>query len=308
MLVALGGDVPATTSPRALGVFDVFVNASHRLPPGVKTQVATPGQPNYFGPYSEVVSGSVTDLLNRWGYATYTIYSLARDEAYGDFSSPVIKPYMLNLTTLKGSFDVYADALLAFAHGVGPDAPRHRQRMALHLLRGGRCWSLESATPSCRTIRSTAQPLPIARPRTRSCTATSAITRIRLFWPIRMGNTGSNSIPTTFRSGGGSMPVESSYSPLAAGYDRDGFINYIKDEGDDGQMLFKSLNLDIGNKNARENTTIVTFRADPVVPARPDESADDEGLHQCRLRHPGRPDRRFPASLHFRTGNFHHLP
>ncbi len=55
------------------------------------------------------------------------------------------------------------------------------------------------------------------------------------------------------------------YSPIAAGYDQQGYIRFIKDQGEDGQHLFKSEHLDLKNEDAIENTTIVTFRAAPLT-------------------------------------------
>jgi len=54
------------------------------------------------------------------------------------------------------------------------------------------------------------------------------------------------------------------HSPLAAGYDEDGILTYIKDEGEDGQRLFKSVNVSAYNRRAVGNMTIVTFRAAPI--------------------------------------------
>ena len=60
---------------------------------------------------------------------------------------------------------------------------------------------------------------------------------------------------------------------------RTGSINYIKDEGDDGQALFKSINLNIVNKLSREHNNR-NFPRHAVTLLDLTESADDEGLHQ----------------------------
>ena len=112
------------TTPVASAVFNVMVNASHHLPENTAaTEVVTPDQPGYGPPQSDGVSIAVTNILDRWGYATYTLYNRDRDLSYDDFPCPVLKPYMQRLESLRGSFAVYAGTLLAFAHGVGPVAP-----------------------------------------------------------------------------------------------------------------------------------------------------------------------------------------
>ena len=55
------------------------------------------------------------------------------------------------------------------------------------------------------------------------------------------------------------------YSPIATGYDRQGFIRFIKDQGEDGQRLFKSEHLSLNDKLAIADATIVTFRAAPLA-------------------------------------------
>ncbi len=54
-----------------------------------------------------------------------------------------------------------------------------------------------------------------------------------------------------------------SYSPEAVGFGPDGLIRYIKDEGSQGQMVYKSIN--VGTWGDRANINIVTFRAAPVT-------------------------------------------
>jgi hypothetical protein len=54
------------------------------------------------------------------------------------------------------------------------------------------------------------------------------------------------------------------YTPIAVGYGSDGVIAYMKDEGDEIQGLFKSVDVPMGNQTAVANTTIVTFRAAPM--------------------------------------------
>jgi len=56
-----------------------------------------------------------------------------------------------------------------------------------------------------------------------------------------------------------------SHNPLAATFDDDGLINYIKDEGSEGQRQFKSVNVSIDNTQALKDVTIVCFRAAPVT-------------------------------------------
>jgi hypothetical protein len=261
VMVAVGSNL--NTTPRALGVFNVFLNASHRLPDkSPQVQVSTPDQQSYATPPDDLVSESVTDLLDRWGYSTYTIYDLNRDPTYGDFSSPVIKPYMLNLGSLRGAFNVYAGALLAFAHGQGPVAPSVVAEW-IYFSFGGQVlvsgigqsvvphYPLDGAAIANRPMENQ-EVFSRAGRYENPIILTDPYGKFRLEY-----NTNDfAAMWRVFASGG--------YSPIAVGYDDDGMIKFIKDEGEDGQRLFKSVNLSIATP-ARENTTIVTFRAAPLT-------------------------------------------
>ena len=260
VMVAVGN--AQNTTPRALGVFNVFGNASHQLPAGCPpVQVATPDQPAYALPPEDLVSESVTDMLDKWGYSTYTIYSLNRDQTYTDFSAPVVKPYMVNLESLRGSFNVYAGALLAFAHGQGPDGPSVVEEW-LYYSFGGQVlvsgvgqsvvphYPLDGAAIANR-------PMENQEVMSRAGRYENPIILADPYGKFRL-EFNTNDFPAWWR-----VYASGGYSPIAAGYDQDGFIKFIKDEGEDGQRLFKSVNLNIGT-SARENATIVTFRAAPM--------------------------------------------
>jgi hypothetical protein len=53
------------------------------------------------------------------------------------------------------------------------------------------------------------------------------------------------------------------YSPEAVGFGPDGLIRYVKDEGPQGQRVYKSIN--VGSWGDRSDVNIVTFRATPVT-------------------------------------------
>lgn len=55
------------------------------------------------------------------------------------------------------------------------------------------------------------------------------------------------------------------YSPVAVGYGHDGQIQFMKDEGEEGQRLFKSVGLNYRDRKSLEKVNIVTFRAAPVA-------------------------------------------
>ena len=55
----------------------------------------------------------------------------------------------------------------------------------------------------------------------------------------------------------------SGYSPEVVAFGPDGLIRYVKDEGAQGQRIYKSIN--VGRWGNRENVNIVAFRASPVT-------------------------------------------
>ena len=249
-------------TPRGQAVFNIFSNAGKHLPAGCPAvSLVTPDQANYAIPGGDATNTSVTNILDNWGYSTYTIYSMNHDSAYGDFPSPVIQPWMVNLETLRGSFQVYANALLAFAHGLGPDAPSVVDEW-FYFSFGGQVLVSgvgESVVPHYPLDGAAVANHPLENQELFSHAGRyeSPIILVDPYGKYRL-EYNSNDFASMWR-----VFVRNGYSPIACGYDDDGFIKFMKDEGEDGQQLFKSYNINLFS-SARENTTIVTFRAAPV--------------------------------------------
>lgn len=55
------------------------------------------------------------------------------------------------------------------------------------------------------------------------------------------------------------------FNILAFAYDENDHIAFIKDEGPDGQRVFNSINISMGDDNSLRNLTLVTFPASPVT-------------------------------------------
>jgi len=236
---------------RARGKTDLRIE---RMAPNQMELVENNCQPWPFGYYF---------LLYSMGYQGVGLVNFQRQDAYQKWASPVTEPFMQDLGSLGGSLAATAEMVLQVAHGSGTLNATQGYPWQ-HRTYGGRVlvshvghsfvpnYPLARAVLGARSVDTEEQyselgywrlPFYMADPYGRYELADQAA-----------------DFPGWWRT----YSRGYAYTPLAVGYGADGLIAYAKDEGEEVQGLFKSVDVPMGNQSAVENTTIVTFRAAPV--------------------------------------------
>ncbi len=202
-------------------------------------------------------------LLFSTGYQGVGLVNFQRTDAYQRWAAPELSPFMRELGTLSGSFAATGEMVLQVAHGNGTlnaTAGYPWQRRSY----GGRVLVSNVGASFVPTF-----PLARALVGGRSVDTEEQYSELG-HWrlPFYMADPyGRFALPEQAAD----FPVwwrtysrGYAYTPLAVGYGSDGVIAYMKDEGDEIQGLFKSVDVPMGNQTAVSNTTLVTFRAAPM--------------------------------------------
>lgn len=197
------------------------------------------------------------------GYQNLAWVNFGRQPAYQRWAAPTSEPFMTALSSLRGSFASLAELSLYLAHGNGllgsPQGyPWQRRSYGGQVLVSN---VGQSVVPN--------YPLKNALVGARSVDFRELYSQPG-YWdtPLYMTDPyGRFDLPEQAAN----FPVwwrvyddGFAYTPLAAGFGPDGLIAYMKDEGDEGQRLFKSVAIPMSNEQLVKNTSIVTFRAAPV--------------------------------------------
>jgi hypothetical protein len=200
-----------------------------------------------------------TNMWTQFGYLTFKFINFDRSQSYQHFADPVDLPYMRNVASLKHSLAVIGETLLALAHGDGQFPPIQvrwlKRDFSGRVLASGIGQSMMPDYPLKNAVLGS-RPLDgneYARPghyehlliATDPYGAYELVNSASDFWVAR-------------------YVWDNGYSPVAAWHDETGRIAWMKDEGEDGQRLYKSVNLD-WFKGDTKRITVVTFRAAPVV-------------------------------------------
>ncbi len=204
------------------------------------------------------LAGSITHGANQWnahGYPTATIVNTDRRHAYRLIGAPAVCDWMRDFSQIEGSLRFFGREALAFAHGDGRFEPPAKPTAVGTV--GGRVYVSgigKSIVPN--------YPLANAIYGHKGSTEQYAYSGYYVHPFLFTDVYGRYCLPFTtaavrpdFGNGG--------YSPEAAYYGEDGLISYIKDEGDSGQSIYRSINL--GWDKSRSNVNIVVFRATPVA-------------------------------------------
>lgn len=252
------------TGPRQQGVADVFLTVAEqlRLPDFELTPYDRISPP--FDGEMEPMTPESADLIDRWGYSSYLFFNRRRTGSYREFTAPIVPPYAQNLESLRSSMADFAAGLLAIGRGEGPLTPSSLQEW-LYRSYGGRVTLSNvglSIVPDHPVPNAVLANMDVAGAELYSypgfymhpLVMTDPYGEFRLDfnandWEVRWA---------MYRNG-------QAISPIAAAYDEEGLINVIKDIGEDGQRLFKSVGLATADRQAMENMTIVTFRATPLA-------------------------------------------
>lgn len=202
-------------------------------------------------------------LLYSTGYQGVGLVNFQRQDAYQKWAAPELSAFMQELDTLKGSFAATGELVLQVAHGNGTlssTAGYPWQRRSY----GGRVLVSNVGASFVPTF-----PLARAMLGARSVDTEEQYSELG-HWrlPFYMADPyGRFDLPEQAADFPGWWRTYSrgyAYTPLAVGYGSDGVIAYMKDEGDEIQGLFKSVDVPMGNQTAVASTTVVTFRAAPM--------------------------------------------
>jgi hypothetical protein len=202
-------------------------------------------------------------LLYSTGYQGVGLVNFQRQDAYQKWAAPELSPFMRELGTLAGSFAATGEMVLQVAHGKGtlnapPGYPWQRRSYGGRVLVSNVGASFVPTFPLARAL--------IGARSVDTEEQYSELGHWRL--PFYMADPyGRFDLPEQAADFPGWWRTYSrgyAYTPLAVGYGNDGVIAYMKDEGDEIQGLFKSVDVPMGNQTAVQNTTLVTFRAAPM--------------------------------------------
>ncbi len=253
-------------APALASISNVFSSALLRMKAGNEIKFVAPDPSHISKVYSNISSSPVALSSTMWvkyGYPVYTILNFGRSETYANFSDPVDQPFMTDLSSLKNSLALVGEAILSFAHGNGRFEPVDFKEWMDRSF-GGRVlvsgigqsivpnYPLKNAVIMCHGLEKQGY---FSRPGYYAHLAIMCDVYGKYSLPRDASN-----FPNWHRMYTHGLV----HSPLAAGYGENGLITYMKDEGEDGQRLFKSVNVPTYNRRAVANMTIVTFRASPV--------------------------------------------
>lgn len=205
----------------------------------------------------------VGDIVDRWGYATWMLFNLDRQDTYRVFATPFAQPWMRDVETYDGALRGFGEMLLSMAHGEGELVPSTVQEWIYHSFSGQVMLSNVGASivPN--------HPVAGAVVGNRSVPAESIFSKPGYYaFPFTITNPYGEYLKE-FNANDWAVKWyyynQRKFEPVAAAYDEDGYIEFIKDEGAEGQQLFRSTGLDLMNVGGREGITIVAFRADPMA-------------------------------------------
>ncbi len=257
-----------TALPALPSVANIFASSRLRIPRGRKVMFVPPkGREHPSMVNSHISSSPVTfasAMWSKYGYAVYTPLSFECSDSYKHYSDPCIQPFMLDLATMQGTLQVLGESVLSLTHGNGRFEPAPFKEW-IDINFGGRVlvsnvgqsivpnYPLKYAAIACRNLEGQAM---FSQPGYYRNLVLIADPYGHFDLPHDAGD-----FPVWWRV----YQKGAVHNPVAAGYDEDGMIRFIKDEGEDGQRLFKSANVPIFNRRAVQNVTIVTFRAAPIT-------------------------------------------
>jgi len=197
------------------------------------------------------------------GYPAFTLMNADRMDAKWRYASPADLPFMRDMESIRHSAAVCGESILLMAHGNGvfPESATALWRKRDF---GGQVL-VANVGPTAVPNYPLKHAL-ICPPSPAATTQWSAVGFYSL-QIIAADVYGRFARPNTLTDflGWASYWSTRGYSPLAVGYDERGLIYCIKDEGPDGQRLYKSVGLSGTGEAAFDDVTIVTFRAAPVT-------------------------------------------
>ena len=203
------------------------------------------------------------EIFRDYGYQGFRLINFGRSRTYDAYSAPVDLPFMHSIETMRNSLVLAGETVLSVAHGVAK----------FPALIGAK-YDFRGRVLVSNVGQSIVPNYPLA----------NALlgTRSRLS-PQQFSAPGYYDIPFAFADPYGEFDFFNSevgsrcfvnqqlskddgvgFSPVACGFGKNGLIAYMKDEGEDGQRLYKSTGLLWNDTEKFRDLTIVTFRGTPV--------------------------------------------
>ncbi len=192
------------------------------------------------------------EIFNYMGYPAVSFINTDRQDSYQERNIPIELPYMRNLETIRNSSAILGDTVLWLAHGNGAMRP-----------------SLKSIT---RSFSGFAYVANVGQSAVPSYPLAGAIWSTRReSWDLIIGF-GYYCYPLVFTDPYGRYCLADissniamwSYTPEIIGYSSDGLIRFVKDEGRQGQAIYRSMN--INNPDSKmTKVNVVVFRSTAVT-------------------------------------------
>lgn len=209
-----------------------------------------------------VVSHRVAKMWSQVGYPTFYLYNPERKESYQDYVSPLDRPFMHDLGSLKYSFLMVGETFLSLAHGNGSlemtEIENQTHARFAGVSSSGRVVAGEAGQSLVPDF-----PVKDALVANRSRPDSNMWAYAGHYQhPIYMTDVyGRFDVPhnhNDFNVRREGMVI----SPVAVKPGKDGIIAYVKDEGSTAQRQFKSTGVPVLQA---EDLTIPVFRAAPVT-------------------------------------------
>jgi len=200
--------------------------------------------------------------LNHYGYPAYSFIHFDRVESYRRYAFPVIQDFMKDMGSIQNSAFIAGEVLLTLAHGMLKLEPAAYEEW-WDWPQSGRVLVSDvgqAVVPNYRFENAIVAPRPFEQKGMYNFPGRSHHLMI-LTNPY--GSYYLPKCPADFE-GQWRTQAKGGYNQIAAGYNKEGLISYMKNEGEDGQRLFKSVNLNIRAGHS-VNMTLVTFRSSPVT-------------------------------------------
>ncbi len=203
--------------------------------------------------------------LANFRYPVYEFLNLGRGESYKHYNDPTDLPYMRDLKWIHRSLGVVGESALSLAHGSGKWPPTTLEVQGRNRYFGGRVlvsnvgqsvvpnYPLKNALVSGTRSMVNQGQYSIPGRYNLSLVFTDPYGAFNL-------RNQSADFPNFWRTGN-----EGGVTPIAVGFGQSGLIEYMKDEGEIGQRLYKSTRININARAKVKNITLVTFRAAPVT-------------------------------------------
>jgi cell division protein FtsX len=201
-------------------------------------------------------------MFTNFGYPGFALVNFDRGESYARYALPIEEAFMRDTKSMENSLKILGETVLSLAHGVGLFRP------------SGTSYWLPRTFGGRVLVSNVGQSVVPNYPLKDALVTARGVINYNTF---SLPGHYIHLLKYTDPYGRYYLPNNSSdfvcwwqfyrtlgYSPVAAAYDKNGMIAYMKDEGEEGQRLYKSVRLPIDAKKWAA-VSIVTFRSTPVT-------------------------------------------